>query len=439
MLDLVVVGAGLAGLSAAYHAARAGLSVRVVAKGMGSLHWTPGTLDVLGYRPGAEAGRPAIEAVARPLEAAAALPSTHPYRRLSVGELAAALDDFAAAAAAAGLPYLGGPPGGNLSLPSPVGAARPTYLAPAAQAAGRLDDDRPMRIVGFRGLRDFYPKLIAENLAAQGHAAAADFLDVHLITPRRDFNTVILAEQLEVPGRAARLGQALARLVHPDKRIGLPAILGMEEHGRVLAEVADAAGAPIFEIPTLPPGVPGQRLFRALRHALARLGVRVEVGMEVIAFHAEDSRVRWVETATSARPLRHRAASFLLATGGVLGGGFTSDHTGRFWETVFDLPLDAPHGRAAWFRPAFFDPQGQPVFYGGVKADARWRPLGAGGAPAYENLYVAGGALAGADPLQERSLEGIAWATGRAAAHALAAAHSSASPAAAPAAQQVER
>ena len=36
MLDLLVIGAGLAGLSAALNAAEAGFSVRVIAKGMGA-------------------------------------------------------------------------------------------------------------------------------------------------------------------------------------------------------------------------------------------------------------------------------------------------------------------------------------------------------------------------------------------------------------------
>ncbi len=55
MLDLLVIGAGLAGLSAALTAAEAGLSVRVIAKGMGALHWSAGTVDVLGYLPQTDA------------------------------------------------------------------------------------------------------------------------------------------------------------------------------------------------------------------------------------------------------------------------------------------------------------------------------------------------------------------------------------------------
>ncbi len=144
-------------------------------------------------------------------------------------------------------------------------------------------------------------------------------------------------------------------------------------------------------------------------------GVRVEIGMEAIGFHAEGKTIQWVETATSARPLKHRAKAFLLATGGVLGGGFNSDHTGRFWEVVFGLPLTVPQDRTQWFRPLFFDPGGQPVFHGGVATNAELQPVDAQGEIVYSNLRAAGGLLAGADPIQERSLEGIGIATGIAA------------------------
>ena len=69
MIDLLVIGAGLSGLMAAHHAAKAGLSVRVIAMGMGALHWDAATIDVLGYLP--DNG----EAVHHPLAQLAALRS----------------------------------------------------------------------------------------------------------------------------------------------------------------------------------------------------------------------------------------------------------------------------------------------------------------------------------------------------------------------------
>jgi glycerol-3-phosphate dehydrogenase subunit B len=420
MNDLLVIGAGLSGLMAADAAARAGLAVQIIAKGLSSMHWTAGTVDVLGYLAGRE------QLIHRPLSQAQVLTDTqphHPYALLAGDELAEALNRFLARFAALsveiGLPYEGATtPGDNLLLPSPVGAIRPTYLAPQAQLAGDLSRSEPMLIVGFQGMRDFYPVLIAENLSKQGHTARSVFLPLSLLTDRRDSSTVHFAQALDNPARRERLGRELRKLVEPGERVGLPAIVGMDDYPATFVDLQQLVDAPIFEIPTLPPSVPGIRLFKALRRHLGSLGARVEAGMEAIEFKSDDQgRIQWIETETSARPLKHRARNFLLATGGILGGGINSDHTGRIWETIFDLPLTISPDRSQWFRTQFLDPAGQPVFHGGVPVDGHFQPVGVDGEPVFTNLWACGGILTGADPIRERSLEGIAISTGIAAAN----------------------
>lgn len=412
--DLLVIGAGLSGVSAALAAAQAGLKVGVIAKGMGATHWHAGTIDLLGYHP--------VEgkALSAPLSAIAALPADHPYRRLGSERLPALLNTVHQWLAADPLAYGGAAtPDQNLWLPSPVGAARPTWLAPQAQRAGDLARPEPLLIVGFRGMRDFYPQLLAENLTRLGHPARAAYLPLDLITQRRDWTTVQLAEGLDAPAMRARLAPALQQLAQPGERIGLPALLGVYQHALVWHELQAALGQPVFEIPTLPPSVPGIRLFTTLRQRLAQLGVRVEIGMEISGVTTQGRTIQSVQTATSARPLTHRADRFLLATGGVLGGGFTSDYTGRFWEVVFNLPLTTPPDRQAWFRHQFLHPQGQPIFQSGVPVNAAWQPVDAQGQVVYDNLWAAGGVLAQTDPIRERSLEAMAMVTGIAAVEAL--------------------
>ena len=415
MLDLLIIGAGLSGLSAALVAAQAGKSVRVVAKGLGSMHWSAATVDLLGYLPGAYEA-----AVIDPQAAIEKLPPDHPYHLVSPEDRRAALALFQQSLADAGLPYLGATePGHNLLLPSPVGAGRPTFLAPSAQIGGRLDRDEPMLIIGFSGMRDFYPALIAENLNKQGYAARYAHLPLDVITSRSDTNTVQFAQAVDDSPVYNRLGVALAKLVQPGERIGLPAILGLHKHAEVMAALAQRTGTTVFEIPTLPPSVPGVRLHSVLRRLLLEQGVRMEAGMEVIGFDVEDGQIRWVETETSSRPLKHRAANFLLASGGVLGGGFNSAPDGRFWEVVFGLPLTIPQDRTTWFKPDFLGSEGQPVFNGGVAVDKRFQPVDAAGKQVYDNLWTAGGTLAHTDPIQERCLEGLSIITGVMAAKAI--------------------
>lgn len=418
MLDIVIIGAGLSGLMAAYAAAQAGKKVRVVSKGLGMLHWGAGAIDVLGYHP----AQP-DEVVKRPLSQIDALLDAnpdHPYRLLSADERRAALDAFLALTEEIGLPYVTAvTEGENLLLPSPAGAARPTYLAPQAQAAGDLSRDEPMLIVGFAGMRDFYPALIAENLQKQGYEARAALLPLSLVTDRRDYNTVILATGVDGRKRYEELGRELKQIVKPNERIGLPAILGMDAHNQVMAALERRSGVPIFEIPTLSPSVPGVRLFKALRQKLWEMGVRVEAGMEVVNAETAGNEVKYIETATSARPLKHRASQYVLATGGILGGGFNSDVTGRVWETIFDLPLSIPQKRDDWFHATFLAPEGHPVFHGGVRVNENFQPINGGDRPVYANLWAAGNALGDFDGIQERSLEGTAVITGYAAGKAI--------------------
>jgi len=268
-----------------------------------------------------------------------------------------------------------------------------------------------MVIVGILGMRDFYPHLIARNLAAQGQSVRAAMLPGNVLSEQRDRNNIQLAECLDDLRTQQRLIDALKPVVKPGERVGLPAILGRHAHPQALAALQAGLNTAVFEIPTLPPNVPGIRLATALRHALEARGVRVEIGMEAIGFHAAAGVIESVESATSARPLKHRANAFLLATGGVLGGGFNSDHTGHFWETVFDLPLTVPQDRRQWFRPSFLDAQGQPAFRGGVAANDAFQPIDAVGKVVYANLWAAGGLLAHTDPILERSLEGVAIAS----------------------------
>lgn len=413
MIDLLVIGAGMSGLTAALRAAEQGQRVKVIAKGMGAHHWNAGTIDVLGYLGGDE------QPITSPLTAMARLEDDHPYQLVERDAARESLDWFRALTERCGLAYTGAAGERNMLLPSPAGAWRPVFLAPAAQAGGEADTRRPMLIVGLEGMRDFYPHFIVRNLIAAGQPARAATLPWSVISEARDRNSVQLAALLDEPAAQQRLISALKLVVKPGERIGLPAILGLHRHGDVLATLQRELKCTVFEIPTLPPSVPGVRLTTALRHELERLGVRVEVGMEAIGFQSQGGTIEWVETATSARPLRHRAAAYLLATGGVLGGGFSSDPGGRFWETIFDLPLTVPQDRTQWFRPRFLDAQGQPAFRGGVSVDSSFQPVDADGRTVYANLWAAGGALAHADPILERSLEGIAIVTGVAAAEAI--------------------
>lgn len=401
MRDVIVIGAGLSGLMGALALAEAGRRPLVVAKGQGTTHWTSGTVDVWG---GDDAPRASIQRLAaeRP---------EHPLGRLGPASVEEALDRFRALMEAARYPYVGSLDR-NVLLPTALGALRPAALLPATMAAGDTRLGGEMLIAGFRELRDFFPPLAAANLSAQGLPARGVYLQLPPATDRRlDFSTRSFAQLFDSPAFREDVGRQLRAARGSATRIGLPAVLGLRDPHGVVQDLQRLSGAQIFEIPTLPPSVPGMRLFEIFRAAIVAAGGRLQIGGWVVRGDGADGRLAAIYSEAAARHLELRADAFLLATGGVAGGGIRTDHTGAVWETALGLPLEAPDSRAGWFASRFLDDGGQPIFRAGIAVDDRMRPTAAGRV-VYENVAVAGSALAGTDPVRERCQSGLALATG---------------------------
>jgi glycerol-3-phosphate dehydrogenase len=412
--QVVVIGAGLAGLSAAWQAAKAGRKVRLAAKGWGAEHWHAGAVDVLGELDGAPVDSPAAA-----LEALARLNPQHPYARLGRAAIEEALLAFQALCAEAGY-SLEGSLERNWLLPTAAGSARRTCLAPATMTAGDLRSDAPMLLLGFEQFLDFYPEWAAENLRSLGLEARGERLDLDVLAQRGFVTGVSLANLFQQAEFRKAVAEA-ARLVAREsgaQRLGFPAVLGVDGAAQIHAELQERIGLPVFEIPGLPPSIPGMRLQHLLVRVIERLGGQVFNGMQVVAARLEGGRVRAVESEAAVRNLVHRGEAFILATGGVLGGGFAGEPGERLVERIFNLPLapPAPASLAAappgWMGRSFLEPGGHPLYRQGLAVDAGFRPLDGAGRPVYENLYAAGGLLAGCDPLVERSLEGVALTTG---------------------------
>ncbi|WP_298821407.1 glycerol-3-phosphate dehydrogenase subunit GlpB [Chloroflexus sp.] len=406
MYDTIVIGAGLSGMMAAIGRAERGEKVLVLAKGYGATHWSTGCIDLL-------AG---CDDPFHGITQLAAQRPHHPYALAGPTMIEGGIARLRAICEAAGYPLVG-----NLNrhmlLPTALGALRPTTFAPVTMIAGdarQLRDGRPTLIAGFAELRDFFPPLIAANLRAQGIAATAAQLAMPPVGRQRDFSPATLARLCEQPAFRASLGEQLAALARQGDyaRIGLPAILGLKHATEVVRDLQNRAGALVFEIPTLPVSVPGMRLYQILEDEFLRLGGRIQLGGFVQRGESISDTLVAVFSEAAAREQRHAARRWVLATGGILGGGARATPEGYVRETALDLPLQAPAGRAGWFAPRFLNEEGHPIFQSGVRVDERLRPLDAAGRLVYDNVMVVGGALAGFDPIREGCLEGAAIATG---------------------------
>src|ERR1700693_2670443 len=89
--ESVVIGAGLAGLSAALRLTERGHHVVIVARGVGATHLAPATVDVLGYL-----GSERVDSPAAAMQQLFERAPDHPYTHVTRAGLEAALTWFIA-------------------------------------------------------------------------------------------------------------------------------------------------------------------------------------------------------------------------------------------------------------------------------------------------------------------------------------------------------
>ncbi len=422
--DVVVIGAGLAGMVAATRLAEAGAVVTLVAKGHASTHWGSGGLDVA-----------APVGAATPADGVARLAQLeHPYAFLEP-DVAPSIAWLMERLEAGGLPYSGTLNSPILRVPTAIGGTRRVAIVPEAQSAARRrwGEDETLVVAGPAGFKDFWPIAVADSLGREAVWHGADrpsrlvgvAVELRGIAERNNFNALGLAARFDDPSRwkddIGRIAKAIERAAggRPG-RVALPAVFGLARHAELWAELRARLPLEPFEVPLVPPSIPGIRLWRVLREHLRAAGGRVQLGEAVAAIHVEGGRVTSVEMEAAARSHLIRTEAVVLATGGIAGGGLVARGDGRLVEPLLDLYVDAPE-QDLWLVRDALDPAGHPIEAAGVETDSGLRPIGPDNRVSHANVLVAGALLARQRALRERCGDGVAIASGWRAANRLAA------------------
>src|SRR6187431_2566974 len=155
--DVVVIGAGLAGLTAAARLAESGAAVTPVAKGHASTHWGAGGIDVA-----------APEGARTPAEGLGVLGANpdHPYAFLGA-DAGPAVIWLMERLEASGLPYVGTLETPIRRVPTAIGGTRRVAIVPEAQAAALRpwEADEVLVVAGPAGYKDFWPAAVADSLS----------------------------------------------------------------------------------------------------------------------------------------------------------------------------------------------------------------------------------------------------------------------------------
>jgi glycerol-3-phosphate dehydrogenase subunit B len=351
------------------------------------------------HEPGA-----AIEAVVKDIPG-------HPYARMDREDIKTGLQEFYSFLSRAGLPYCFGDDR-NSNLVTAFGMIKTTHGVPQTMWPGVTAFSRkaPCLFVDLQGLKGFSARLLTERLKSQWPDLKTLSIPSVYGELAHEINPVPLAHDLEI----AEYRQKLAELIRPHVKdvefVGLPAILGIYQADTIAHELSERLGRPVFEIPAMPPSIPGMRLKEAFLRFLPEKGVSCRFQKQVLKATPVAEGEFLLDVGRTDHEDTIRADGVLLATGRFLGGGLISDHMG-IEEPVFDLPVFQPGKRALWHMDRFFEPGGHSVNMAGLETDAMLRPLNSNGHPKYEGLFAAGSILAHQDGNRMKCGSGVSVAT----------------------------
>jgi len=408
--DLFIAGCGPAGCAAAFFAARKGLDV-VQAGNSAKMAFAGGMLDVLGNDP--QSGQPADHPW-RAMDAVREHCPEHPYARLDSGQARLAMEEILAWSASQGLTYRHAD-NDNSKVITPLGSLKRAWAVPDTFWPGvqALKERPPALLVDFLGLREYS----AQQICSLAHEIWPDLRAQRLDFPAplpRPLAPLGMARAMEHAATRAHLVRSLQKYLGNAACVGLPAILGTYRQDEIRAELEAALGLPVFELPTLPPSVPGFRLQQVLSSRLEQEGVTQRMHSRVLRVLAEGGSFR---IGLGARDVEEEvtARGLVLASGRFAGGGLVAEPSGLIREAIMDLYVRQPLEREQWHSPDFFDPSGHRMNRTGLVTDDLFRPVDARGGLTHERLFAVGSILAGQDWMREQSGSGLAIASAKAA------------------------
>jgi len=392
--DLIIIGMGLSGLMAAKTAVEMGKKTLIIGKGTGSLCLFSNTIDVLGnLSEGMKMADGLQEWIKDHPE--------HPYSKIGWERMNEALCSFISLFPSS---YsFTRTDLANSLIPTGAGTYRPTYLIPSTMIAGTSLKNGKVLIVGFKGFKDFYAGYTADELKCRGIVIPLSEF------PGQEMIATAIARLMERGSFREVLGREVKKQMEGESRIGFPALLGIRDPLRVKKDLQEIIGAEVFEIPILPPSIPGMRIFRRFKEGLIERGVTFLLGHSVSKTILHGKRCEGVEVSHPPLSQSYSADHFILATGRFIGGGLKADEE-KIFEPLFNLPVLQPGLRDHWFANSFFN--GHPIHQAGILTDSSFRPVDQKGEYLLDNIWIAGSILAGHDCIRERSREGIEISTG---------------------------
>ncbi|MBP2664836.1 MAG: glycerol-3-phosphate dehydrogenase, anaerobic, subunit [Firmicutes bacterium] len=403
--DVIVIGGGLAGLTAAIAAVGRGRQVTLMTSGAGTLAIGGGTIDLLGYLEN-------NTLVATPRAGLSLLPPEHPYSKVGSQVVEDAVQFFLTMCQEESFAYTGGLDQIQW-LPTAIGTVKPSCLVPLTMDSTPIQTASQVVVVGFTRLKDYFPELISKGLGTiPGFQKEYQEIVVDPgFTGGRDVTTLDIARWLDTIQGQQVCREQLVKHMKPGSVVIIPPVLGSRPSYVVRDTLEKMLNCKFVEAVIMPTAVVGLRLRAMLLQRAKRLGVTIMEQAHVVKAVQESKRVTAVITGNVDRERSYPTKAVVLATGGFFGGGIVAEHD-SIGEPIFDLPVTAPAEREEWGTRNLFADAAQPFAKIGIQVDTNLRPVNSEGQVVLENVYVAGRNLAGYDYCLEKSGNGVALVSG---------------------------
>ncbi len=417
--DAIIIGAGMAGLTAARKIAEAGKKVAVLSRGLGTTNMSTGAIDLLGYAQNKLVLNPEDE-----IRNLIRTSPKHPYAILGNGDDKKALeivkDSIKDFLKITNMAYVGDT-AQNIVLSNYFGTYRPSCIIPLTMRHGNLLEltDAKLMAVGVRGYAEFNAKFFAKSL----HYVVNSFLrqtTTNEVVPKeitipslgkdKDITSIEIAEALDTEEAFSRFLEQLKELITEVDvdAVVVPAILGYKNWVKNHTILEKELGVPVFECLSLPPSVPGQRLQQILENAANDIGVEIHRGLQVLSAHIENNECKTLETVSDIYRQTFKADVYVLASGSFIAEGLYFDGN-KFYEPVFNLPVHRDNRNN--FSERRLESGNHRIAFAGIQVNQAMKPIAQNG-DVLTNLFAAGSILANYDYISEKSGLGVALTTG---------------------------
>jgi len=410
---ILVIGAGISGVTAAIKLQELGREVIILSKGMGATAMFSGSYDVAS----SEARLPISKEIKKLIHKN----KNHPYAKID--NIFPKLDSS--------FRYLDkkldlklskiDSNSKNMLLPTQYGTLKQTAIAEENLKSFDINGKR-YGVAIFSKFKNFYHENLIENLNNLG-TSTFELINFIFLKRTNDvfYETHNFAQILD---NSSVLDNLIPRMIRKAKKkkldgVIIPSILGLNNHDEIKEYLKKLdTNMELYETISLTPSVQGMRLQKKIYKFLENNKIKF-LKDKVVNYNVKDKKITHIITKKGEEI---EVSGVVLASGKFIGGGIIQD--GNYYkESIFNLPLFVNNKKISkthfnsYLKNDYF--QKQPVFSLGISINRDFNPLDIDNSVIYENLVAAGNILQGYNYISGEGGMGVAIVTATVAAEKL--------------------